>query len=289
MARTIDTIKAELTTSWMNNPHLQEAYGFSTGEDFNKRFSRVSIESLLLYIVAASIWTLEKLFDTHTAEVTDYIATMKPHTLRWYVDKAKAFMYGQPLPELIAGSDLYDTTGMTDEDIAAARIITFAACTESNATLYMKVAKAGPTPLKPEEKAAFEAYLREVKDAGVRIDVTSQEGDHLTMDMTIYYNPLLMNGSGESKNAQTAGMKLVEEAIKKYIENIPFNGEFRKNELEDAIQQVEGVVMVELGNFEHKETVNAKPEVIVAYCKPVSGYFKDEYAVKKIKYIAYEG
>lgn len=79
MARTIDTIKAELAANWMNNPHLQEAYGFSTGEDFNKRFSRVSIESLLLYIVAASIWTLEKLFDTHTAEVTDYIATMKPH------------------------------------------------------------------------------------------------------------------------------------------------------------------------------------------------------------------
>jgi len=283
MARTIDTIKAELTTSWMNNPHLQEAYGFSTGEDFNKRFSRVSIESLLLYIVAASIWTLEKLFDTHTAEVTDYIATMKPHTLRWYVDKAKAFMCRPLLP----GTDQFDTTGMTDEDIAAARIITFAACTESNATLYMKVAKAGPTPLKPEEKAAFEAYLHEVKDAGVRIDVTSQEGDHLTMDMTIYYNPLLMNGSGESKNAQTAGMKLVEEAIKNYIENIPFNGEFRKNELEDAIQQIEGVVMVEFGSFEHSET-GSNPETVVAYCKPVSGYFKYEPDNTTIIYRAYE-
>lgn len=283
MARTIDTIKAELTASWMNNPHLQEAYGFSTGEDFNKRFSRVSIESLLLYIVAASIWTLEKLFDTHTAEVTDYIATMKPHTLRWYVDKAKAFMCRPLLP----GTDQFDTTGMTDENIAAARIITFAACTESNATLYMKVAKAGPTPLKPEEKAAFEAYLREVKDAGVRIDVTSQEGDHLTMDMTIYYNPLLMNGSGESKNAQTAGMKLVEEAIKNYIENIPFNGEFRKNELEDAIQQVEGVVMVEFDSFEHSET-GSNPETVVAYCKPVSGYFKYEPDNTTIIYRAYE-
>lgn len=287
MARTIEQIKASMTEVFMHNETLATIYGFELGADFYATFSKVSIESLLLYIVAASIWTLEKLFDTHTAEVTDYIATMKPHTLRWYVDKAKAFMYGQPLPELIAGSDLYDTTGMTDEDIAAARIITFAACTESNATLYMKVAKAGPTPLKPEEKAAFEAYLREVKDAGVRIDVTSQEGDHLTMDMTIYYNPLLMNGSGESKNAQTAGMKLVEEAIKKYIENIPFNGEFRKNELEDAIQQVEGVVMVEFGSFEHSET-GSNPETVVAYCKPVSGYFKYEPDNTTIIYRAYE-
>lgn len=60
---------------------IAQLNGLSTGEDFNKRFSRVSIESLLLYIVAAGIWTLEQLFDTHTAEVTDYIATMKPHTL----------------------------------------------------------------------------------------------------------------------------------------------------------------------------------------------------------------
>lgn len=161
MARTIEQIKASMTEVFMHNETLATIYGFELGADFYATFSKVSIESLLLYIVAASIWTLEKLFDTHTAEVTDYIATMKPHTLRWYVDKAKAFMCRPLLP----GTDQFDTTGMTDEDIAAARIITFAACTESNATLYMKVAKAGPTPLKPEEKAAFEAYLREVKDA----------------------------------------------------------------------------------------------------------------------------
>ena len=258
-----------MAEAFMQDTNLAIKYGFEVGADFNNTFSKVSIESLLLYIVAVGIWTLERLFDTHTAEVTDYIATMKPHSLRWYVEKAKAFLYGVPL---IDGSDQHDTTGMTDEQIAQAQIVTFAACTESNATLYLKVAKAGPAPLTTDEKAAFEAYLHEIKDAGVRIDVISEHGDYLKLDMVIYYDPLLINADGESK---ADGTKVVEAAIKDYIENIPFNGEFRKNELEDAIQAVDGVVMVEFVAAYHSETGAADTyDEVVPYCKPSSGYFK---------------
>lgn len=269
MARTIDTINNDLKQAFMQDTTLAEKYGFTAGANFADTFSRFSIESIILYIVAASIWTLEKLFDTHTAEVTDYIATMKPHSLRWYVEKAKAFMYGVPL---IDGSDQYDTTNLTDEQIAEKKIVTFAACTEANATLYLKVAKAGPAPLTTDEKAAFVAYLHEIKDAGVRIDVISEKGDYLKLQMVIYYDPLLINANGESKGT---GNKVVEDAIKNYIENIPFNGEFRKNELEDAIQAVDGVVMVEFERAEHSETGDDDTfEEVIPYCKPTSGYFK---------------
>ena len=269
MARTITQIKSELTTAFMADTTLAASYGFTPGADFDRTFSKVSIENILLYIVAAAIWTLEKLFDTHTAEIYDYIATMKPHSLRWYVEKAKAFMYGVPL---IDGTDQHNTTGMTDEQMAAARIVTFSACTEANATLYLKVAKAGPAPLTADEKAAFVAYMHEIKDAGVRIDVISENGDYLKLDMVIYYDPLLINADGESK---ATGSKVVEDAIKNYIENIPFNGEFRKNELEDAIQAVEGVVMVEFERAEHSETgLDGTYEEVIPYCKPTSGYFK---------------
>ena len=277
MARSIEQIKASMAEAFMQDTNLAIKYGFEVGADFNNTFSKVSIESLLLYIVAVGIWTLERLFDTHTAEVTDYIATMKPHSLRWYVEKAKAFMYGEPvLPELISGSDVYDTTDMTDEQIAQAKIVTFAACTENNATLYLKVAKAGSAPLTADEKAAFIAYLHEIKDAGVRIDVISEQGDYLKLDMVIYYDPLLINANGESK---ADGTKVVEQAIKDYIENIPFNGEFRKNELEDAIQAVNGVVMVEFNAAYHSETgAEDTYDEVVPYCKPASGYFKFDHA-----------
>lgn len=269
MARSIEQIKTSMAEAFMQDTNLAIKYGFEVGADFNNTFSKVSIESLLLYIVAVGIWTLERLFDTHTAEVTDYIATMKPHSLRWYVEKAKAFMYGVPL---IDGSDQYDTTNLTDEQIAEKKIVTFAACTESNATLYLKVAKAGPAPLTADEKAAFIAYLHEIKDAGVRIDVISEQGDYLKLDMVIYYDPLLINADGESK---ADGAKVVEQAINEYIENIPFNGEFRKNELEDAIQAVDGVVMVEFNAAYHSETgAEDTYDEVVPYCKPASGYFK---------------
>ena len=273
MARSIEQIKTSIAEAFMQDTNLAIKYGFEVGADFNQTFSKVSIENLMLYIVAASIWTLEKLFDTHTKEVTDYIATMKPHSLRWYVEKAKAFMYGVPL---IEGTDQHNTEGMTDEQIAQAKIVTFAACTEANATLYLKVAKAGPAPLTTDEKVAFVAYLHEIKDAGVRIDVISEQGDYLNLNMVIYYDPLLINANGENK---ATGNKVVEDAIKAYIENIPFNGEFRKNELEDAIQAVEGVVMVELGVVEHSETgEDGTFEEVIPYCKPTSGYFKFDHA-----------
>lgn len=273
MARSIEQIKTSIAEAFMQDTNLAIKYGFEVGADFNQTFSKVSIENLMLYIVAASIWTLEKLFDTHTTEVTEFIATMKPHSLRWYVEKAKAFLYGVPL---IDGTDQHNTTGMTDEQINQAKIVTFAACTEANATLYLKVAKAGPAPLTTDEKAAFVAYLHEIKDAGVRIDVISEHGDYLNLNMVIYYDPLLINANGENK---ATGNKVVEDAIKAYIENIPFNGEFRKNELEDAIQAVEGVVMVELGVVEHSETGEGGTfEEVIPYCKPTSGYFKFDHA-----------
>lgn len=273
MARSIEQIKTSIAEAFMQDTNLAIKYGFEVGADFNQTFSKVSIENLILYIVAASIWTLEKLFDTHTTEVTEFIATMKPHSLRWYVEKAKAFLYGVPL---IDGTDQHNTTGMTDEQISQAKIVTFAACTEANATLYLKVAKAGPAPLTTDEKAAFVAYLHEIKDAGVRIDVISEQGDYLNLNMVIYYDPLLINANGENK---ATGNKVVEDAIKAYIENIPFNGEFRKNELEDAIQAVEGVVMVELGVVEHSETgEDGTFEEVIPYCKPTSGYFKFDHA-----------
>ena len=273
MARSIEQIKSSMAEAFMQDTNLATKYGFEVGADFNNTFSKVSIESLILYIIAASIWTLEKLFDTHTTEVTEFIATMKPHSLRWYVEKAKAFLYGVPL---IDGTDQHNTTGMTDEQINQAKIVTFAACTEANATLYLKVAKAGPAPLTTDEKAAFVAYLHEIKDAGVRIDVISEQGDYLNLNMVIYYDPLLINANGENK---ATGNKVVEDAIKAYIENIPFNGEFRKNELEDAIQAVEGVVMVELGVVEHSETGgDGTFEEVIPYCKPTSGYFKFDHA-----------
>lgn len=282
--RTISDIKKELTDAFMADAQLQAAYGFAPGTAFDKQFSRISLESLLLYIVAFAQWTLEKLFDTHTQEVTDYIATMKPHTLRWYQEKAKAFLYGF---NLIDGTDQFDTTGKGDDEIAKARVVKFAAVTESGATLYLKIAgeeSGRPKKLDASQKAAFEAYLHEYKDAGVRVDVTSEQGDYLRLSLDVYYNPLLLTATGQSKSN---GTYPVEDAIKSYIEQLPFNGEYRNNALVDAIQQTTGVVMVQLHSAAQSvDNVTYNP--VAAFCTPFAGYFEyDRDGAKTIQTINY--
>jgi hypothetical protein len=282
--RTISDIKKELTDAFMADAQLQAAYGFAPGTAFDKQFSRISLESLLLYIVAFAQWTLEKLFDTHTQEVTDYIATMKPHTLRWYQEKAKAFLYGF---NLIDGTDQFDTTGKSDDEIAQAQVVKFAAVTESGATLYLKIAgeeSGRPKKLDASQKAAFEAYLHEYKDAGVRVDVTSEQGDYLRLSLDVYYNPLLLTATGQSKSD---GTYPVEDAIKSYIEQLPFNGEYRNNALVDAIQQTTGVVMVQLHSAAQSvDNVTYNP--VAAFCTPFAGYFEyDRDGAKTIQTINY--
>ena len=282
--RTISDIKKELTDAFMADAQLQAAYGFAPGTAFDKQFSRISLESLLLYIVAFAQWTLEKLFDTHTQEVTDYIATMKPHTLRWYQEKAKAFLYGF---NLIDGTDQFDTTGKGDDEIAKAQVVKFAAVTESGATLYLKIAgeeSGRPKKLDASQKAAFEAYLHEYKDAGVRVDVTSEQGDYLRLSLDVYYNPLLLTATGQSKSD---GTYPVEDAIKSYIEQLPFNGEYRNNALVDAIQQTTGVVMVQLHSAAQSvDNVTYNP--VAAFCTPFAGYFEyDRDGAKTIQTINY--
>jgi hypothetical protein len=209
---------------------------------------------------------------------------MKPHTLRWYQEKAKAFLYGF---NLIDGTDQFDTTGKSDDEIAQAQVVKFAAVTESGATLYLKIAgeeSGRPKKLDASQKAAFEAYLHEYKDAGVRVDVTSEQGDYLRLSLDVYYNPLLLTATGQSKSD---GTYPVEDAIKSYIEQLPFNGEYRNNALVDAIQQTTGVVMVQLHSAAQSvDNVTYNP--VAAFCTPFAGYFEyDRDGAKTIQTINY--
>lgn len=282
MARTIAQIKEEMTSAFMNDSTLAEQYGFTEGASWSKTFSAVSIENLLLYIVAAAIWALEVLMDKHTQEIEEYIAQMKPHSLRWYVRKAKAYRHGQLL---IDGTDTYPD--MSEEDIEAAEVVKFAAATEASATVYIKVAteESGKKhPLSAEQLAGFREYLAEVKDAGVRVDIINEAASGLRLNMDVYYNPMILSSQGIN---HSTGEDVVKQTIERYISNLPFNGEFRSSSLVDALQAVDGVVIPELTSaFENYDgrswrAINAKSQ-------PYSGYYEYNEDNIQINYIAYE-
>jgi hypothetical protein len=285
MARTIAEIKREITDAWMADEVIQRRYDFAPGIAFDARFSKASIESLLFYVQAAAMWTEEKLFDLHKAEVAAMIAVLKPHSLRWYVSKAKAFMLGKAL---VADSDYYDTAKMTDEQVTAAQVVKYAAAVEKSAVVYLKIAgdaDGEPSPLPPEQADGFKAYIKEVKDAGVVVEVVNEPAEHFRLTMTVYYDPMVMDSAGMAFDGTTP----VQDTVKKFIKDLPFNGEYRNVALVDALQAIEGVVIPELHLAETSrdgqvwEGVNAK-------ANPYSGYYKiyDETADLNITFSPYQ-
>jgi hypothetical protein len=272
MARVIEEIKQETASYFMSEEVAQQRFGFEPGAEFESSFSdRASLESRLFYVFAKALWSLEKLFDIHKAEITGIIDELKPHSLRWYVSKSKAFLLGLPL---VPDTDYYDTSSMTDEQVKAAQVVKYVSASESDGIVYLKIAAAGqggePAPLPADAYNAFKEYMAEVKDAGVVIEIINDPAKHFRLQMAVYYNPMVLNENGVSL---ADGTTPVQDVIKNFIKSLPFDGEYQNVKLVDALQAVDGVVIPELHLAESSEDgytwtqINAKE-------KPLSGYYK---------------
>ena len=262
--RTIDEIKRSMTEAFMKDATLAGKYGFTPGDDWNSTFSAVSVENIIIYIVAVAIWVLESLFDEHKADVDARIEEMLPHRPKWYRDKALAFMNDKTL---VSDTDEYDVTGMTESEIAAARVVKYAAATESeeSSILTVKIATRGDDGLEPldtETATKFLAYMKEIKDAGVRIEVVNQAADSFKCSLAIYYDAILTSDDVRSA---------VEAAVEDYIQGLPFNGEYTNMALIDRLQAVEGVKIAEVKESSAQPQGGAWQNINARYT-PEAGY-----------------
>lgn len=197
--------------------------------------SQTAIWLLWTWVVATTQWTLEQLFDAHKNEVNGVISLQKPHTLQWYVTKAKEFQKGFTLP---ADTDVYEIVPPIDP---AVLIVAYAAAVELTGLVRIKAAKADSGSLAKlgADLSAFEAYMSRIKDAGVRLQITSDDPDTLQLALNIYYDPLILDNTGARLDGTSATP--VKDAVKYFLENLPFNGLFVLNYLISALQSVEGV------------------------------------------------
>lgn len=240
MVRTITEIKGTMTAKFIANETIKSIYGLDTTKTFEEQFADVSVESILFYIVAFCVWTLEKLFDLHATQVSKELAQLKPHTARWYRNKALAFLFGY---DLKTDSDEFDTEDATDEQIAAAKIVKYAAVVESGdeSRLIVKIATEQGNKLAPvsdEQLTAFKAYLAEIKDAGVRTTVINYLPDRLKLNLRIVRDVLVLDANGMDRTTATYP---VNDAIQAFMKELPFNGELSLQSLVDKIQEVKGV------------------------------------------------
>lgn len=270
MARTVKEIKDAMTATFCQERAVVSAYGLNPKKTFDQQFSSVSIENILFYCFAFAVWTLEVLFDKHRTEVEKKIEQLEPHTLRWYVNKAKAFMYGYQLAE---NADYYDTSGMSDTDIDKARVVKYAVASESNTVVYLKVAAKGsdgqPAKLNTSQFNSLTSYMNTVKDAGVSIKLVNEDADRIKINLVVYYDPTAMDSEGTTED----GKQPVVEAVKTAITNLPFNGVFRKSDLLAAVTAVPGVEVADMVSVQVKTANAASFTDVVGYDKPYSGYY----------------
>ena len=267
MARSIAEIKDSMTANFMRNSDVARAYGFETGAAFSSHFSKVSVEGLLFYVVACATWALENLFDRHAKDVEERIEAIMPHRPKWYRDKVLCFMKDKTL---VSDTDYYDTTGMSEGEIEAAHVVKYAAATENADVSVLTIKVAGDVagerrPLDSATAGQLAAYIAEIKDAGVRVNLVNQAPDAFNCEVDIYYDAMLL-----MENVESA----CREAITRYIENLPFNGEYTNMALVDCLQVVDGVRVVELRGSETMVGGALMPTPINARYTPASGYFK---------------
>ncbi len=223
----------------------------------------------MFYTVAVSIWVLEKIFDTHKKEVTDIIDKMKPHSLKWYAEKSKAFQYGF---DLLLDSDKFNNEGKTDEQIKESKIVKYAAVIEQPKQLLIKVAKVENndlTHLTTDELVAFNGYISRIKDAGVFVHTLSDNPEQLRLVLKVYYNPLVLRSDGSRVDGTET--EPVKNAIRGYLQEIEFNGVFVVAHLVDRLQKVEGVVVPHIKTAQHKFG-NTKWLDVDAMFQPMTGY-----------------
>ena len=161
------------------------------------------MENIIFSIIAFAIWTLESLWDIFKTENEAEMAKQKIHSKQWYRQKALDWQYGF---SVIPGTDQYDNTGKTDEEIEASKIVSQAACIKlisasGYGILRVKAAKASGDELvkleEPELNALKYYFMRYATDAGTQLKVTSTDADDLKLVVDVYFDPVVLSTTGE--------------------------------------------------------------------------------------------
>lgn len=247
MARSVAEIKKTMTDAFMADATIREKYGLSVNDTFSGKFSSVSIESILFFIVAACCHVLEVIFEQHKRDVEDKIAMAVVASVPWYYKMALAFQYGDSLV-LNERTQQYEYASVDESK----QVVKYAAVRDKGTSVQILVSGdqgGSPVALSNDVLTVFKQYMNRVKVAGVILNITSKESDNVTVTATITIDPLVLNENGE---LLSDGSKPVEEAITSYLKHIIYGGTFNKTKLVDVIQAVEGVVDVELEECKYR-------------------------------------
>jgi len=271
---TVAEFKRLMTDAYIGNGTIKEAYGLLPELTFEDQFSAVSLENIIFSDVAIAMFVMQELYDRFKIDISSILSSQMSGTASWYAYMAMLFQFGR---ELVPETDYYDNTGLTAAQIASARIVHYAAAVESRdkSILFVKIAtdSAGGErqPLSPDQLKAFNRYLNTISYAGVRLSVINDPPDEMRLKIDIYYDPMVLDASGRRLDGTDDNP--VQNAIRNFLKNLPFNGTYTNQALVDTLQVLSGVKIAEIKSASSKFGAFTQFTEINAREIPRAGYY----------------
>lgn len=233
MARTVSEIQQQMLDNIAADTTLS---GLLTST------SKRAIYRLYTYIVAVAINTLEQLIDIFTASVEATAAAASPATPTWLQAQILKFQYSATVPQVIQLINFAPAYPVVDETL---RIISRCSVTTnlSNSVIIKTATGDTPAALSAPQLSALQAYVNEIGIAGVIYSCISKTSDKLFVQANVYYQ-------GQYSAVISAN---VIAAIDAFLASIPFNGQMKISDLEEAISSVEGVNDIVLVNVKARD------------------------------------
>lgn len=227
--RTIAEIKKTMTDAALADATLVQALNLDETKSWDAQVSAVSIINILFYIVAVGHYAMEWMFYQFAGYVEERIAAAYPGSVSWLYNRALEFQDDDEANDYYAQHGRYATT---DE---SKQIVKHVSVVEKYNTVTIKVSGQNHEPLTALQLGAFEAYMNNLKFAGVHLTVSSIQSDDLSLTLRVWRNRLVMPSEDNSK---------IQEAVIRYLDNIKYGGIFNKTKLIDALQVIPGVTDV---------------------------------------------
>lgn len=232
-----------MTDQFVADPVIREKYGLSGTVTFDEAFSRVSIESIIFFVVASAIYVVEAIFDRYREDIDAKIVGAVLASLPWYHKIALEYQHGDDL-SWNETTWSYGYSSISESK----KLVRYAACRDMGGGVRILVSGADesgrPVRLSDDVLTAFKHYLNRRKPAGVIVDVYSLDPDILELSLSVQYNPLVVNPDGSL--ISDPSVFPVEHAVTGYLKGIVYGGTFNKTKLVDSLQAAEGVIDVVL-------------------------------------------
>lgn len=272
MARTIKEIYNQMVVEKENYIELKKLQpnisNFQSLLDDLTSTTPVAIWRMLFYIFAVAIHLFEVVLDLWWEDIMEQKRTLATGTKEWYADKILNFQYGY---NIVWNGNQFEY----EVEIPDAKIVKYVSITDANSRLTVKVAKDSsgePEKLNSNEITSLQAYLDNIAFLGIKMTVLSLDPDLLDLGINVYVDGLILNSDGEDINGNTP----IEDAIKRYLSELDFDGTLKLISLIDAVQGVQGVTNVVvslcqlvtiLGSFDILQEIGQQRQSYAGYIK----------------------